>query len=186
MKRVLVFLGTLSFVWGALLISFSFSGLTGFAISSDNSGIYSVFGLSLIIGGLILVFTGAREESSGGLEKGVETEQPRIVMSETARKKLVKDNFVRANKKKYMQEIEKIANNPNARPQELIGEFHVSPRGANQIRIAWHTGGDGTLYVDDLLYHTDQLAYSGDFNHKARRKEITRRNYGNYRDLKAA
>ena len=70
-RKILRTLGVISFIFGAVLLLNSFSGITGFVIIEDlerNMG--SVWGVAFIIVGILLIFVERFERA--GLEKRVE------------------------------------------------------------------------------------------------------------------
>src|SRR3989344_4539396 len=94
------------------------------------SGSLQITGLVFIIGGAAILFASSRETSE---KKGLA-----ILISNEAVERSKKDNFIRGNIRKYVHEIEMIKADPSHRPQEIIGELHVSPRGHVNLRVAWH------------------------------------------------
>jgi len=109
----------------------------------------------------------------------------RIFISMQALNRLAKDKYIQKNKKAYNQEILMIAQSLSKRPSEMIGKFHVSPRGRKDFRIAWHFEYDEktdivSIYIDDLLYHERGLKYVDDWTEKVRIGEINLSSYSRY------
>lgn len=151
------------FAFGIFFMINSQANITGAVI-----GVSVVFpeieffaGLFLMIFAGILVVVGR----DGGLE---------VLISRRALDRAKKDPRIRHDVRRYVKEIEMIAHNPRDRPQEILGEFHVSPRGKSKgsVRIAWHLDGN-KLYIDDLLYHVTDKKYVDDWAKKADRGNIT-------------
>lgn len=141
------------------------NAFTGAVIGTSGASIAVVF---IFIAGLILLLT---ERGKGGLE---------ILISEKALERSRNDSRVRNNMRRYANEIRMIAADPRARPQEKVGEFHVSPRGQSVggLRVAWHYDeGKNKLYIDDLLYHTGENDYVDKWNRKVSARRITRKDY---------
>lgn len=168
-------IGFLLIISGIILIlSNEISGITGFATSPDNLlmnplmkniGTYFL-GIALMIVGAIVVYS---DKSNKALE---------IMVSQKAIDRSQKDKTVRQNINKYLKEIDRISQNPLERPQEILGEFHVSPQGHKDIRVAWHFDRQNNiLYIDDLLYHERGNIYVDQWNTKARQHKIERRDY---------
>jgi len=146
------------------------SGITGFVISSNNPlmkniGTYFI-GVALMIAGATVVYS---DKSNKALE---------IMISQKAMERSQKDKTVKRNISKYLKEIDMISQSPLERPQEILGEFHVSPQGHKDLRVAWHFDRQNNiLYIDDLLYHERGNIYVDQWNDKVRNHKITKRDY---------
>ncbi|MBI3334283.1 hypothetical protein HYZ97_02250 [Candidatus Pacearchaeota archaeon] len=102
----------------------------------------------------------------------------RLYISNGALERAKKDPYVFANRERFLNEIQRIARNPEARQQEQIGDFSISPQGHTMIRVAWHYDAQTkTIFIDDLLYHQANRRYVDDWNKRARGKKITRKIY---------
>ncbi|MBU2496966.1 MAG: hypothetical protein KJ767_02825, partial [Nanoarchaeota archaeon] len=146
-KIVLRIFGILFLVIGIAFLFNSFPGLTGFVIiEKSGEKISNILGLIFIVIS-ILLFISSQEHKN--LEKIV-------LISKQAREKNEKDARIKQNMKRYVDEIRMIQADPTHRPQEIIGQFHVSPRSKAKggIRIAWHRRideeqGKEIIYIDD-------------------------------------
>jgi len=174
MKRMLRFFGWIFLLAGIILAVNSFSGITGFAVFEGvDKRAGSVIGISLIVGGLILILAERREESK-------ERKDITILISRKAIDRSKRDNRIRQDISRYVHEIEMIKADPSIRGQKMIGEFHVSPRSktAGGDRVAWHFDrSSNTLYIDDLLYHINDKDYVDKWNRKAANGKIKRADY---------
>lgn len=170
-KRISKFLGIALILIGIVLL-LNLSGITGFAILQDigmTTG--SIFGIIFVVGGVILLLAREkhREEKQGGLE---------IFISRKAIKRAKTDIQIKQNLRQYQNEVRRIKQDPLGRPQEIIGEFRVSPRGETNLRVAYHYDQQGNrLYIDDVLYHVTEREYVNDWATKARHRRITRKDY---------
>ena len=168
-KRVYKISGISFLSIGIILLLNSIVSITGFTIIGDvwlKTG--SLWALWFIAVGIALIVE-SRNHPSGGLE---------IFISNKALKRSERDKYVKSNMKRYFQEIQMIAADPNHRPQEVLGEFHVSPRGHKDIRVAWHYDRNSDrLYIDDLLYHERGNEYVDKWNVKASNGEIKKKDY---------
>ncbi len=175
-------LSALSLILGAFLLFSSQTGLTGAVIGNERVGsIGSIIGIILIIGGVL----GVMVSEEGDLER--EVKGPiKILISETALKRSKKDKRIMNDKKRYINEIIRISKNPRERPQEIIGEFKVSPKGNNPLRVAWdYEAEQNILEIYDFLYHINDKDYTDYWNKKAEKKEITKQTYkSNMEDFK--
>ncbi len=167
-KKVFRAFGIFLIIIGIIFSLNSFK-ITGFTIFENIAQTTSSFiGIILLIGG-ILFLTAGREEKESKLE---------IFISNKALERSKKDRFIRQNLAQYRDEIRMITANPQARPQEHVGDFSVSPQGHKNIRVAWHYDRQTkTLYIDDLLYHKKEHEYVDKWNRKATKREITREDY---------
>ena len=170
-------LGALFIIAGSVLMLNSFPKITGFSVYAGlSSDLSSVFSAVFMLIGLLFMNLGLEEKVSSPENYKIQS-----VISRKALERLKKDRFLKENKKRYISEIKKILASPNQRPQELISEFHVSPRGESGSggpRIAWHYDPkEHKLYIDDLLYHVDQHRYVDDWATRVRKKEITLSQY---------
>ena len=110
-----------------------------------------------------------------------------VFVSDDCFERARKDSRIKENLGRYMDEVEKIRKNPGQRQQEIIGDFHVSPRGHTDVRVAWHKeekDGREIIYIDDFLYEEETGKYVDNWNEGARTKEIIPRDYdfnSNYR-----
>ncbi len=169
-SRVYRILGLVIAIIGALII-IAKARMTGFVISSYLDKIPNILGISLIFLGLLISTLAHFYESKP--TKGLE-----VLISNKAVERSRRDRTVKSNLKQYRKEIEMIMANPRLRPQEILGEFHVSPRGHKDIRIAWHyDSSNNILYVDDLLYHVRANQYVDNWNDKAKKRIITKQDY---------
>ena len=180
MKRALLQGFGLAFViWGIVLLV-NVRSLTGLAVFDGLEGsTASVIGGVFVVLGVLMV-AASRAMQEGGLEQQARagSGEIRVFISRKASERAAKDNFVRNNLGKYMREIEMIRQNPSQRPQERVGEFSVSPRGHNPIRVAWHYDPKtNTLYIDDFRYHVAEHKYDDNWNNNATDGKITRRDY---------
>jgi len=170
-KRIYKFLSLTLFLAGIILLINSKSNITGAVIGvAVSSTINSFIGIIFIlISGLL--FLAGEEKGKKDLE---------IFISRAAIERSQKDSRVRHETRRFVAEIERIAANPEARPQELIGKFHVSPRGRSGggIRVAWHYDKENNrLYIDDLLYHITEKKYVDDWTKKATSRTIKINDY---------
>ncbi|MEK6898750.1 MAG: hypothetical protein AABW79_01500 [Nanoarchaeota archaeon] len=179
--------GLVFFALGFYILLSSFSSVTGFAvINAEDIPYSSIWGVAFLIVGAFLLSIASRISDIGGIERRVMSGSPSVVWSVQARERMRKDNFVRGNKKKYVKEVEMIAQSPKQRGQERIGQFSVSPRGHNNIRVAWHYDSKtNTIYVDDLLYHKNGRTYVDNWNNRATDGEITKGSYSGYGSIDA-
>ena len=177
MGKIARILASFLFALGIIFISGSLQ-ITGLVIADGARVAGSITGLVFIIGGAAILFASSRETSE---KKGLA-----ILISNEAVERSKKDNFIRGNIRKYVHEIEMIKADPSHRPQEIIGEFHVSPRGHVNLRVAWHFDRkNNILYIDDLLYEKKGGEYVDRWNRKAsqgkiRRADYSRNGYGEF------
>ena len=168
-KRVYKISGISFLIIGAVLLLNSIVSITGYAIIEDvelKTG--SLWALWFIAVGAALVV-----ESRRALSSGLE-----IFISRGAIQRSEDDDKVKDNMVQYMKEIQMIAANPNHGPQEVLGEFHVSPRGHKNIRVAWHYDkAANRLYVDDLLYYRRGNKYVDNWNSRASQGRIKKKDY---------
>lgn len=116
--------GLVFFALGFYLTLSSFSSVTGFAvIDAEDIPYSSVWGVAFLIVGAFLLSVASRVSDLGGIERRVMSGSPRVLWSAKARERMEKDSFVRANKKKYVKEVEMIMQSPKQRPQEIMGPF---------------------------------------------------------------
>lgn len=169
---MLVPLGFAFFVFGLGLSFIPPYSFTGYVSYSREGVYYFPYGIVFTLLGGLFLFMGTREEEKRQtLDKKLES----IMISNRALEKSRK-GFFKLRFKEYMAEIDRIAQNPSARPKEGVGEFFVSPRGGKQIRVAWHVEGD-VLYIDDFLYHDTGRGYSDNWDRKAFTGKIRREDY---------
>ena len=203
MKKWFKLLGALVFFAGCFMLLGSQLGMTGNVISEWTGSVTSFLSVIVIVGGVLVMMVSKDE---GDLEKELlmrseqhpkflpkpPSESPdyiglfkdlyhqediEVFISKKALERAKKDRTVRENRKKYVNEIRRIFQNPLQRPQHPIGEFRVSPRGKNKFRIAWHYDIlKKQLFIDDLLYHINDKDYTDNWNDKAEKGEITRQN----------
>ena len=178
--RTLTLGGVFLFFIGTLLLLSSANGLTGLVVAEGVGVSASFTGLVLTLVGSALLVVGAREPEKKELE---------VLVSQGALQRSSQDKVVRSNLGRYVKEINKIKErvlaNPFHTPQtEVIGEFHISPQGHVELRIAWHYDQEkGILYIDDLLYKKAQSRYVDDWAARAERGEITRRDHRRYQRM---
>ena len=167
-KRVFEVIGFLFLIVGLFFVAGSLR-ITGFTVADEFVRTSRSFlGILFVIGGILFIIVG-RELKEGALE---------IFISQKALERAKRDRKIKENIKRYRAEIQKIAADPHQRPQEILGEFHVSPQGHTDIRVAWHyEPHENRLYIDDLLYHRGEKTYVDKWNEKAARRKITRRDY---------
>jgi hypothetical protein len=96
--------------------------------------------------------------------------------SEQLRNKFVRENFSPIEIKKFREVIEKITTLKNNYPTETIGEFFISPRGNNPIRIAWFIKGNKIYFCESFNHHNEY----DKFCDAARNHRIKRENYGGW------
>lgn len=221
MNKIVFRISGIFFIFFGLVIGFnSLQNITGYVVF-ENADVHfgSVLALSLILGGIVILTVGGRQEEYSDREsrlreimgdrryEGLSEEEKisyykalrrnevkevkrsvqengserkdslRIMVSAEALDRARKDSFIFNAKERYIHEIEKIAEGLRNIQQEVIGDFHVSPQGNNQIRVAWHKDSKGNVYIDDLLYHTKQGMYVDKWNERARKGEINRGTY---------
>ena len=167
-------IGVVLIISGLLLISFS-PTLTGNTINESTArGVGSILGIILVAVGISLLEFERAERKGGELE---------VLVSNTVQRKLKKDRTLANNSKKVINEIGKIARDPSGRPKETLGEFSVSPRGHNEIRIVWYFDpATNRVYIEDVFSH-ESGEYDGHngWATLARARKITRSNYTGYR-----
>jgi len=145
------------------VLSWSNFIFTGAVVGVSSSVSWLV--VLMFIAGIVLVLTSKKTSLD-------------ILISNKAIERSSDDARVRGNMQRYINEIRMIAADPVNRPQEIQGEFHVSPRGHNPLRVAWHyNSNEGKLYIDDLLYHTNNKDYVDRWNRKVARREVTKATY---------
>jgi hypothetical protein len=158
------------FLVGSIFTSFNVTEITGNVIGS--SAVSEFLSIFLFCFGLFSLVVATRVAP---LE---------VVISEQALDRLKKDKFVRENRKQFHREINMISQSPEARPQERLGNFKVSPRGgsSNGIRVAWNLDPvSGQLRIYDLLYHKSNERYVDGWNDKARLRTIQPGDYDGFR-----
>ena len=176
-RSVLLGFGFAVVIWGAVLLAQGLS-ITGFAVLEGiGKGVSSVFGISLLVGGLILL--AAARESVSGLERQASAQrETSVLISNIALERMNSDKHVRAMLPRFMKEIAMIKSNPIGRPKEKIGEFLVSPQGHNPVRVAWHYDPkSNTVYIDDVRYHATSKDYDKNWNKRAERGDVTLSSY---------
>ena len=168
-KRVYKISGMSFLSIGVILLLNSIVSITGNAIIEDvGTSVGSLWALWFIAVGAALVVE-SRTSQSSGLE---------VFISRDAIQRSEDDVKVKNNMVQYMKEIQMIAADPNHRPQEILGEFHVSPRGHKNIRVAWHYDrGTDKLFIDDLLYHRRGNKYVDNWDSRASQGKIKRKDY---------
>lgn len=169
-QRIFYFLGFPLLFLGVFTLLNPIESLTGFVVIGGLSGDFRLgSGVLYLLGGVFFIVLGNKGIQENGLE---------IRISMKALERSRKDSFVRANIKRYLDEIERIVEAPEKRGQEKVGEFCVSPLGHRSIRVAWHWDKEkGILYIDDFLYHKSQYRYVDDWGNKAGDKRITQHTY---------
>jgi len=168
-------MGFVFLITGAVFLINSFSSLTGFVIIEKVSrNVSSIASLIFVFISVLLFIVSQKPKK---LEKIV-------LISKQARERSKKDVRVKQNMKKYADEIRLIFGDSLHRPQEIVGNFHVSPRSKAKggIRVAWHRKidkeqGKEIIYIDDFLYHINNRDYVDFWNRKASRGEITLDDY---------
>ncbi len=167
-KRFYQFSALVIFAFGILFVINSQANITGAVI-----GYGVVFPeIEFFVGSIFIVFAGILLVVGGGVG-GLE-----VLISEKALERARKDPRIKNNIEKYVDEIKMIMSDPRQRPQEILGKFHVSPRGKGKggIRVAWHLDGN-ILYVDDLLYHERGNQYVDNWARKAGKKKVVISDY---------
>lgn len=109
----------------------------------------------------------------------------RVFTSKQARERAKRDAYIKANKKRYRQEIFMIVASGGMRPSETIGKFTISPRGHKNERVAWHWAYDSKtdtklIFVDDFLYHLKDNKYVDNWAIRADAGEINLNSYFDY------
>ncbi len=115
------------------------------------------------------------------LEMPIPEEGITILISKKALERARKDSTIRGNWDKFKDEIEMISKSPQGRPKERIGEFLVSPRGANgrtAPRIVWdYDSRTDTLRIFDVLYHVGMDRYVDNWNQRVTEGKIKKDDY---------
>ncbi len=176
LNRMFPLSSILFIIIGSFLMITTKVPITGYIVNDNELATNLRFSLGMIIAtiGIILILIERKDEES----------KLTIMISDKALERARKDRTVKSMTRKYLAEIDKIAESPNQRPQEQIGEFHVSPRGQKEIRVAWHYDPKGNiLYIDDLLYHKSENEYVDNWATKVRQGHIKRNKYAGYEQL---
>lgn len=171
-------LGEIIIIFGLAIFIFNIK-ITGAVIGSLGFSSLGIIALAIFIGGFILINM-ARKES--GLIERVKEISPvvehKILVSKKAMARLRKDKRIQENTGKYGDIMRMIASAPKSYQQESLGDFQVSPRGHNPLRVAWHFNKDsGKVYIDDFLYHTKGDKYNDNWNKKVAKGSITLKDY---------
>jgi len=171
LKKAFIFSGVVFLFIGLIVFAEVFQSMTGSTIGSSNRGSFNgLWALWFIIGGIALLIE----------SRIVPVDTLEIFISFNALKRSSRDKFVKRRLSEYLKEVNKIAIDPRRRQQEMLGEFHVSPQGHKDIRVAWHFNSQNrTLFVDDFLYHAVGNHYIDNWDSKASQGKITKVDYEN-------
>jgi hypothetical protein len=121
------------------------------------------------------------------LEVGLGNLPVQVRVSEKAMQRTERDRRISQNMAKFWDYVARIASSPIQYPQEIIGEFRISPRGHNPLRIAWgYDSATKTLNIYDFLYHISDKDYVDRWNRKAANGTITREDYQQAGFIRAA